>query len=122
MELAHAALVPAMALSRMLKHATIVSATTPEPAFELLRNGDAEAFASIREVLLAYAAQLPGSRVLEQRYGFNSVAMAVAKGHAGRLAVISEFVEQAKSSGLVQRALDRGGWRGVRVAPLGNNA
>ena len=41
------------------------------------------------------------------------------KGQAGRLAYLTEFVEQAKASGLVQRALDRAGWRGIRVAPPG---
>ena len=35
-------------------------------------------------------------------------AMAVPKGQAGRLAYISEFVEEAKASGLVQRAIERG--------------
>ena len=106
-----------MALSRMLKHAEVVYADTLDPAFELLRTGDADAFASLREIVLRYSTQLPGSQALEERYGFNSLAMAVSKGHAGRLAYISEFIEEAKSSGLVQRALDRAGWRGVQVAP-----
>ena len=43
--------------------------------------------------------------------------MAVPKREAGRLAYISEFVEEAKASGLVQRAIEPGGLRGVHVAP-----
>jgi polar amino acid transport system substrate-binding protein len=108
-----------LALSGLLKHASLVYADTPDSTFEILRGGNADLFASLREVLLGYSTQLPGSRVLEQRYGFNSIGMAVPKGQAGRLAYLTEFVEQAKASGLVQRALDRAGWRGVRVAPLG---
>jgi len=64
--------------------------------------------------------QLPGSRVLADRYGASFSAMAVPKGHAGRLAYVSEFIEAAKASGLVQRALERDGQGGVQVAPPGN--
>jgi len=45
------------------------------------------------------------------------MAMAVAKGQAGWLAYVSEFVEEAKASGLAQRAVDRNGLRGLHVAP-----
>ena len=73
--------------------------------------------ASVRPVLLEYSTQLPGSRVLEDRYGANLVAMVVTKGQAGRLAYISEFIEETKASGLVQRAITSAGWRGAQVAP-----
>jgi len=106
-----------MKLARMLKHATLVYADMPDATFELLRSGEASLFASVREILLKYCAQLPGSRVIAERYGYNSLGVAVPKGHAGRLAAMSEFVEAAKSTGLVKRALDRAGWRGLQVAP-----
>jgi polar amino acid transport system substrate-binding protein len=62
------------------------------------------------------AAATAGSRVLEDSYGANFPALAVPKGRAERLAYISEFVEQAKASGVVQRAIDRAGQPGYRVA------
>ena len=110
-----------LTLSRMLKHAQLVYAATPEPAFELLRSGQADAFASIRGWLLAYSSKLPGSRVLEEHYGANLVGMAVPKGQAARLAYISEFIEQAKASGLVQQAIDRAGLPGYKVASARTN-
>ena len=106
-----------LALSRMLKHAQLVYAATPDPTFELLRTGKADAFASTRGVLLAYSTQLPDSRVLEDRYGANLLGMVVPKGQAARLAYISEFIEQAKASGLVQQAIERAGLPGYKVAP-----
>jgi polar amino acid transport system substrate-binding protein len=106
-----------IALSRIVKHAAFVYADTPDSTFEILRAANADLFASLREILLGYAAQLPGSQVLDGRYGFNAIGMAVPKGQAGRLAYLSEFVEEAKASGLVQRAIDRASWRGIRVAP-----
>ena len=54
----------------------------------------------------------PGSRVLKDRDGSSYGAIAVAKGHPGWLAYISEFIEEAKTSGLVQRALERAGQEG----------
>jgi polar amino acid transport system substrate-binding protein len=86
----------------------------------LLRAGHADVQAGVRPALLEYSTQLSGSRVLEDRYGANSVAMAVPKGRAKRLAYISDFLEEAKASGLVQRAIERAGLRGVLVALPGN--
>jgi polar amino acid transport system substrate-binding protein len=48
------------------------------------------------------------------------MVIAIAKGQAGRLASISEFVEEAKASGSVQRAIARAGANGIHVAPAGN--
>jgi len=110
-----------LTLSRILKHAQLVYAATPDPTFELLRSGQADAFASVRGVLLAYSAKLPGSRVLDEHYGANLVGIAVPKGHAARLAYISEFIEQAKASGLVQQAIDRSGLPGYKVASARTN-
>jgi polar amino acid transport system substrate-binding protein len=95
----------------------MVYAATPEPTFELLRTEQADAFASIRAVLLGYAPKLPGSRVLEDHYGANLLGMAVPKGQVARLAYIGEFIEQAKASGLVQQAIERSGLPGHQVAP-----
>jgi polar amino acid transport system substrate-binding protein len=110
-----------LALSRILKHAQLVYAATPEPTFELLRTGKADAFASTRGVLLAYSPKLPDSRVLEGHYGANLLGMVVPKNQAARLAYTSEFIEQAKSSGLVQQAIERAGLPGYKVAPTKTN-
>jgi polar amino acid transport system substrate-binding protein len=106
-----------IALGKIIKHATFVYADMPEPTFQILRRGEADLFASLHEVLRHYVTRLPGSRIWEGRYGFNSLGFSVPKGQAARLAFLSEFAEHAKASGLVQRAIDRSGWRGIRVAP-----
>jgi polar amino acid transport system substrate-binding protein len=108
------------ALIPLLKQAQLVYAETPDPTFSLLRDGQADAMASVRGTLLGYSAQLAGSRVLDDHYGANINRIVIAKGNAGRLAYINEFVEEAKASGLVQRAIDRVGPAGARVAPAGD--
>lgn len=109
-----------LALSRIVKHAELVGSELPDAAFDLLRAGNADAFAFPRDVLLDYSVKLPGSRVLEDCYGINRVGVAIRKGQTGRLAYISEFVEEAKASGMIKLAIERGGLRGFRVEPRGN--
>jgi polar amino acid transport system substrate-binding protein len=108
-------------LSQIVKRAELVRVNTGAVAGDLLRAGQADARGGARPNLLEDSARLPGSRVLEDRFGVILIAALVPKGHAGRLAYISEFLEEAKTSGLVQQAIERAGLRGVvQVAPPGN--
>jgi polar amino acid transport system substrate-binding protein len=106
-----------LALSRLLKHAEIVAVDIPDQAFDLLRTGRAEAWASPRPPLLEYAGKLTGARVLDDRYGENLQSLAVRKDRTERLAYMSAFVEMANTSGLLQQAITRAGERGIEVAP-----
>ena len=106
-----------LTLGRILKQAEQVVVDMPEQAFELMQGGKADAWASIRPTLTEHAAKLAGARVLDESYGANAPALVVPKGQAARLSYLTEFVEQSKASGAIQRALDRAGERGFRVAP-----
>ena len=106
-------------LTRILKHAELVRTDSIAAAIELVRGGNASAYAAPRFVLLAEAARQPGARVLDDHFAIISMAAMVPKGHARRLAYVSEFLEEAKASGLVKQTIERGGLRGVQVAPAG---
>ena len=107
-----------LALARILKNATLVYADMPGPAFDLLRTGHADLFASVRPELVKYCMQLAGSRVLDDSYGANRFGLAVAKSQAAeRLAYMSAFIEDARASGLLQRVIDGSGLRGLSVIP-----
>jgi polar amino acid transport system substrate-binding protein len=106
-----------MTLRRIARHAALVDVELPDQAFELLRSGAVDAFAAPRGHLLDYSSELFGSRVLADGYGINRVAMALPKGRAGWLAYVVKFIDEIKASGLVQRAIDRGGLRGFQVVP-----
>jgi len=86
-----------LALNRILKQARAIEADTLEDAFSLLRNGKVDAYASTRPQLLEDSMRLPGSAVLEDRYGVNFSVFAVPKGSAPRLAYINEFIGEAKA-------------------------
>ncbi len=109
-----------MTLTGIIKQAEIVLADDEQATFELLRAGRADVFASTRQLLLKFSKTLPGSRVLAGYYGANLNRVVVPKGHAGWLAYVSEFVEEAKASGLVQKAIDRDGTFAFQVAPPGD--
>jgi polar amino acid transport system substrate-binding protein len=106
----------ALALRRIVTRAELISVELPEEAYALLKDGRVDALAFPRDQLLEFAERLPGTRVLAKGYGVNRVGMAVAKGSAGLLSYLSDFATEAKATGLVQRAIERGGLRGFDVA------
>ena len=106
-----------LTLSRLLKRATLVRVDNQAAGAALLRAGQISAYAAPRPVLLAMSAQLPGSHVLAEAFATISFAGFVPKGHADHLAYVSEFLEDAKASGLVQQFIDRSGMRGFKVVP-----
>jgi polar amino acid transport system substrate-binding protein len=109
-----------VALTRLLKRAEVQRVDTAAAGLEGLRAGHVHVLASDRPNLLQLSTQLSGSRVLDDRYHSFFLAMVVPKGQAGRHAYISEFIEEAKASGLVKQLVERAGLQGVQVAPAGS--
>jgi polar amino acid transport system substrate-binding protein len=109
-----------LVLTRVLKRAELVRTDSIVAAIDLLRTGGANAMALNRPSLIAESAKLPGSRVLGDGFGEIYSAMAVPKGHAGRLAYINEFIEDSKASGLMNQIIETLTMQGVRVAPPGS--
>ena len=104
-------------LSRSLQRARLVRAQTADAAFALLAAGEVEALAGLRQALIGLAPKLLGSRLLDGYFMAVQQAVGVPRGRAAGLAYLREFVEDAKASGLVTRAIERTGARGVSVAP-----
>jgi polar amino acid transport system substrate-binding protein len=104
-------------LQREFKQAQVVQAENEPAAFNLIKEGKAQVYAQNRTMLLGLADNLPGARVLEDRFSAAEMSIALPKGRRAALAYVSEFVEQSKKSGTVQRAIETAKLRGVRVAP-----
>ena len=105
-------------LSRNLKHARLVPAQGGDAAFDLLVTGQVDALAGLTQGLLGLAAKLPGSRLVDGRFMGVQQSIAVPKGRDAGLAYLRRLVEDAKASGLVARAIEKTGAKGVSVAPL----
>jgi len=105
-------------LSRTIQRATFVRVSTIANMVEALKAGTADALYGTKAGMLSQSAKVPGSRVLEGRFGGEETAIAVPKGRQLSAAYARQFVEEAKSEGLVKAAIERAGLRGVVVAPL----
>jgi len=105
-------------LQRNLKNAKLLSVAGNDAAFALLVGGKADALAGLTEALINMSAKLPGSRLVEGRFMAVQQSIAVPKGKDAGLAYLRSVVEDAKTSGLVARAIEKTGARGVAVAPL----
>ncbi|MBI3372342.1 MAG: transporter substrate-binding domain-containing protein [Betaproteobacteria bacterium] len=109
---------PLMILERTLKNAKAVAAETENAAFALMKEGKAEGYAQNRFMLRARAETLPGSRVLDDAFAGLRLSFALPRGRPAAAQLVGAFVEDAKASGAVQRAIDASGLGGdVRVAP-----
>jgi polar amino acid transport system substrate-binding protein len=104
-------------LSRNLRHAELVSTAGADAAFDLLATGQVDALAGLTQALHDRLPQLPGSRLAQGRFMGVQQSIAVPKGRDAGLAYLRGVVEDAKRSGLVARAIERTGARGVSVAP-----
>jgi polar amino acid transport system substrate-binding protein len=104
-------------LSRHLRHAHLVSTPGGEAAFDLLKTGKVDALAGLKQGLLDLAGRLPGSRIVEGHFMGVQQSIAVPKGRDAGLSYLRRFVEEAKASGLVARAIEQTGAHGVSVAP-----
>lgn len=102
--------------ARLLRHTTISPVRSVGEALELLRSERADAFALTHDSLPPLAAALPGSRILDGSYQRTEVAAIIAPGKPQALACLTQFMEHAKSSGLVRRAFDDAGLHDAVVA------
>ena len=100
-------------LTRDLKRATVVPAASVVAAAEMLRKGELDAFATNKGILFDMSDRVPGSRVLEGRWGLEQLAVGVPKGREAGAAYLKAFVTDPATQALVQAAAQRAGLRGL---------
>ena len=108
-------------LTREIKAAEIVriplSPTIAADAAELLRSGKADVFGADSGVGYPVAGTLPGSKIVPGAFAMVRVAAALPKGRSAEAqASLAALVKQAKETGVVQKAIDAQGLKGVNVA------
>jgi polar amino acid transport system substrate-binding protein len=108
---------PDVFFSRTLQQAELVRASSNPAAWEAVQAGQADVMGSIKPVLFELSRQLPEARVLDGRPGIDPHAMAMPQGRPLGVAYAHQFIEDAKSEGLVQAAIERADVHGVVVAP-----
>ena len=106
-------------LSRHLKNATLIRLPNSEAALKAFVAKEVDGIAGLKPTLLAHAEKIPGSRVVDGRYTVIGYSAGVPKGREAAARYLTDFVEYAKSSGLVAESIARHNVRGVTVAPAG---
>ena len=106
-------------LGRTLKSAELVRMPGGRTdAIETLRSGKANLWASNATQAEAIVDGLPGAKIVPGAFNNDRSSVALPKGRSsaaqGKLA---EIVNEAKRTGIVQKAIEQTGLRGVRVAP-----
>lgn len=104
-------------LTRELKAATIERAPSSPEVVSYFLAHQLDVAAGVKQQLEADARSRPGLRLLPGRFMVINQAMGMAKGKPTGAAALAGFVEQAKGSGFVARALERHGITGATVAP-----
>ena len=105
-----------LAATRILKHAEMVRFDGWPATMAALREGRIDAVAGNRVTTPNNAKDLPGSWLLDDRFGKQELALFVRKDRPAALAYVDEFVKQAIASGLVQKIIERSGRPGLKVA------
>lgn len=103
-------------LPGLLKNATVVPAPNLKAAIELLSQRRLDAFATNKAILFEMSDSLPGSQVLDGRWGVEHLAIAIPKGRDQGMPYMRKFAEEANAQGLVMRAAERAGLRGAAKA------
>jgi polar amino acid transport system substrate-binding protein len=104
-------------LTRNLKHAKLMRATTFEETIDLFITGKLEVLAGVKQPVAEAAAKIPGSRVLEGRFMVINQASGVPKGREAGARYLRAFIEEAKATGMVAQSLKKSGIVGVSIAP-----
>lgn len=102
---------------RTLTHTTPHGVGGLDDALALFRAGAADAVALGRESLLSLLPDMPDGRILDGHFHAAGTAVAVPLGHKEALAVVTQFLEQAKADGTVRAAFDANGMTTAAVAP-----
>lgn len=104
------------ALGRLYKNAVVVPAASLAQAQQMLRQGQLDAFATNKGILFEMSDELPGYRVLDGRWGLESLAIAIPKGREAGMPYLRTFAHDAQSSGRLKKIVGSAGLRGLARA------
>ena len=107
------------ASSKASPKATHVEVAGVDAAVLLMKAGRIDCIALSRESLTGLLPEIPGAYIIDGGFLNSTTAIAVPNGKPGALAYVSQFIEEAKSGGLVRKAFDDIGLKTSQVAPAG---
>jgi polar amino acid transport system substrate-binding protein len=104
-------------LTRNMKKARLLRVAGIDESFKLFADEKLEALSGLKPKLVADAAKLPGSRVLDGQVTAVQQACGAPRARQHAAAWLKAFIEDIKASGLVERTIRKHAIQGVTVAP-----
>lgn len=104
-------------LDRNIKHAELIRSDTLDSAYEQFVRDKLDVLAGLRPRLNSEVRQLPGARILDGKFAAVQQAIGTARKNTAGAAFLRDFVEDAKTSGLVARLIEKHEVDGLSVAP-----
>jgi polar amino acid transport system substrate-binding protein len=100
-------------IPKLLPNATVVPAENYKRGIEMLEHAEIDTYATNKPTLFEMSDQMPGSRILDGRWGEEHLAVAIPKDHEAALEYIQRFVQEVQTSGLVAKSAEQAGLRGA---------
>jgi polar amino acid transport system substrate-binding protein len=106
-------------LSDHIEYAELVMANGLDASFDLFEERKLDALAGLRPKLMTDVEKLPGARILDGKFTAVQQAVGARPGAVAGAAFLRDFVEEAKSSGLIASLIEKHGVSGqLTVAPV----
>lgn len=109
-------------LSRELKQAIVVRASSFDAVLALWTKGELDCIAGVKPQLEGAARRMPGLRILPGRFMAINQAIGTPRGRDAGAKYLREFVEEMKRSGFIARAFSRHRIEGASMAPAATPA
>ena len=103
-------------LERNIKQATLVRGDSIDSSYKLFIGEKCDALAGLKPRLLTDVQGLPGARILEGRFTAVQQAIGTQRANTAGAEFLSDFVAEAKASGLVAEMIKRHKVQGLTVA------
>jgi polar amino acid transport system substrate-binding protein len=104
-------------LENNIKNATLVQVTGADGAYNKFVDEKFEVMAGLRPGLIKDVEKLPGARILDGQFSAVQQAVGTPRKNSAGAQFLSEFVEEAKKSGLVASFIAKHKVKGLSVAP-----
>ncbi|HEX4522416.1 MAG TPA: ABC transporter substrate-binding protein [Casimicrobiaceae bacterium] len=104
-------------LSRELKQAALVRASSFDAVLALWTQGELDCIAGVKPQLEGAARSMPGLRILPGRFMAINQAMGTPRGREAGAKYLRDFVEEMKRSGFIARSFARHRIEGASMAP-----
>jgi polar amino acid transport system substrate-binding protein len=105
-------------LSKRLKSAELVRFPGGDRSVEVLRTGQVDVWAASASNIEQLADRVPGSKIVRGAFTSDSSGLILPKGRSpDARARIIEIANEAKKAGIIKKAIDKVGTKGVRPAP-----